>query len=120
MASAGMAPSSSYRDTSLEATFPLQDPTVALCLETYGDPGGWVFLMSELPLYTHRPVGVGHWGLECVGGFYPLEACSSVFSRQSRVVRPVHLPVHATELVSSELSLASSLSSGAAGVAAGK
>jgi hypothetical protein len=30
---------------------PPQDPRVALCLGTYSDPRGWLFLMRTVPLY---------------------------------------------------------------------
>ena len=39
-----------YRGTSLIRPPPPQDPTVALSLGTYGDPGVCVFLMNEVPL----------------------------------------------------------------------
>ena len=42
-----------------------EGPTVALCLGTYGDPRGWVFLMSEVPVYTLKPdlAGLGGVGV---------------------------------------------------------
>ena len=35
----------------LSETASYWDPTVGLCLGSYGGPGGWLFLMSEVPLY---------------------------------------------------------------------
>ena len=36
--------------------YPSLDPTVGLCLGSQGVLGGWVFLMSEVPLYYLRRV----------------------------------------------------------------
>ena len=42
-----------YRGTSLTKNAPSQNPAIALCLGTYGDPGGeGRFLMAEVPPYT--------------------------------------------------------------------
>ena len=44
-----------YRGTSLIRTTPSQDSTVGLYLGSFGGPrGGGLFLMSEVPLYTHE------------------------------------------------------------------
>ena len=39
----------------------LWDPTVALCLGTYGDPMEWVFLMSEVPLMQTKFPDTRHY-----------------------------------------------------------
>ena len=38
---------------------PPRDPTVALCQGPMVFLGGWVFLMSEVPLYAGRPLHMG-------------------------------------------------------------